>query len=78
MSLLEKIIFIADYIEPGRKPIPELDEIRQLAFIDIDKAMVKILENTLKHLNETGASIDKMTQFTYECYVEKSGIQEVN
>jgi predicted HD superfamily hydrolase involved in NAD metabolism len=72
MSLLEKIIFIADYIEPGRKPIPELDGIRQLAFIDIDKTMVKILENTLKHLNETGASIDKMTQFTYDYYVQEN------
>jgi predicted HD superfamily hydrolase involved in NAD metabolism len=72
MSLLEKIIFIADYIEPGRKPVPHLDEIRQLAFIDIDKTMVKILENTLIHLNETGASIDKMTQFTYDYYVHKN------
>jgi predicted HD superfamily hydrolase involved in NAD metabolism len=70
MSLLEKIIFIADYIEPGRKPIPELDEIRQLAFTDIDKTMEKILENTLKYLNEKGASIDKMTQFTYDSYIQ--------
>jgi predicted HD superfamily hydrolase involved in NAD metabolism len=78
MSLLEKIVFVADYIEPSRKPIPELDEIRQLAFIDIDKAMVKILENTLKHLNETGASIDKMTQFTYDSYVKNHGMQHNN
>jgi predicted HD superfamily hydrolase involved in NAD metabolism len=70
MSLLEKIIFIADYIEPGRKPVPELDEIRQLAFTDIDKTMEKILENTLNYLNEKGASIDKMTQFTYDSYVK--------
>jgi predicted HD superfamily hydrolase involved in NAD metabolism len=70
MSLLEKIIFIADYIEPGRKPIPELDEIRQLAFTDIDKAMEKILGNTLKYLNEKGDAIDKMTQFTYDSYVQ--------
>jgi HD superfamily phosphohydrolase YqeK len=70
MSLLEKIIFIADYIEPGRKPVPELDEIRQLAFTDIDKTMEKILENTLNYLNEKGASIDKMTQFTYDSYIQ--------
>jgi predicted HD superfamily hydrolase involved in NAD metabolism len=70
MSLLEKIVFIADYIEPSRKPIPELDEIRQLAFIDIDKAMEKILENTLKYLDSKGAAIDKMTQFTYDSYVK--------
>ena len=58
MSLLEKIIFIADYIEPSRNPIPELDLIRQLAFVDIDKAMEKILSNTLKFLEAKGNPID--------------------
>lgn len=46
MSLLEKIIFVADYIEPSRRPIPELNLIRQLAFTDINQAVIKILENT--------------------------------
>lgn len=70
MSLLEKIVFIADYIEPARRPIPELDEIRQLAFIDIDKTMEKILLNTLKYLEAKGNPIDKMTQTTYDSYVK--------
>ncbi|MBO5145133.1 MAG: bis(5'-nucleosyl)-tetraphosphatase (symmetrical) YqeK [Lachnospiraceae bacterium] len=70
MSLLEKIVFIADYIEPGRRPIPELDEIRQLAFIDIDRAMEKILLNTLKYLEMKGNPIDIMTQTTYDSYVK--------
>ena len=69
MSLLEKIIFIADYIEPSRNPIPELDEIRQLAFIDIDRTMEKILSNTLKFLEAKGNPIDQMTQTTYDIYV---------
>ena len=69
MSLLEKIIFIADYIEPSRNPIPELDEIRQLAFVDIDRAMEKILLNTLKFLEAKGNPIDKMTKTTYDSYV---------
>lgn len=69
MSLLEKIIFIADYIEPSRNPIPELNLIRQLAFVDIDKAMEKILSNTLKFLKSKGNPIDKMTQTTYDSYV---------
>lgn len=68
MSLLEKIIFIADYIEPSRRPIPELNEIRQLAFIDIDKALEKILSNTLKYLEAKGNTIDTMTQTTYNSY----------
>ena len=69
MSLLEKIIFIADYIEPSRTPVPELNLIRQLAFVDIDKAMEKILSNTLKYLESKGNPIDKMTQTTYDSYV---------
>ena len=69
MSLLEKIIFVADYIEPSRRPIPELNLIRQLAFTDIDQAVIKILENTLKYLNEKGSPIDDMTQKTYDSYI---------
>lgn len=69
MSLLEKIIFVADYIEPSRRPIPELNLIRQLAFSDINQAVIKILENTLKYLNEKGNPIDDMTQKTYDSYI---------
>ena len=69
MSLLEKIIFVADYIEPSRRPIPELNLIRQLAFTDIYHAVIKILENTLKYLNEKGSPIDDMTQKTYDSYI---------
>lgn len=69
MSLLEKIIFVADYIEPSRRPIHELNLIRQLAFTDIDQAVIKILENTLKYLNEKGNPIDDMTQKTYDSYI---------
>lgn len=71
MSLLEKIVFIADYIEPSRKPISELDVIRKLAFEDIDQAMIKILSNTLHYLERKGIPIDSMTQETYNSYVEK-------
>ncbi len=39
MTMLEKIIYIADYIEPNRKIIPGLQEIRRLVFQDIDRAV---------------------------------------
>ena len=51
MSLLEKIIFVADYIEPGRKQAPNLAEIRKLAFVNLDSALLTILEDTLTYLN---------------------------
>lgn len=70
MSLLEKIIYIADYIEPGRKPIPNINQIRQMAFVDIDEAMKTILYSTLKYLESSGSSIDEMTQRTYDSYIK--------
>ncbi len=68
MSLLEKIIFIADYIEPGRKQAPNLQMIRKLAFINLDEALIKILEDTLTYLKESGGEIDPMTEKTYQYY----------
>lgn len=70
MSLLEKIIFVADYIEPGRKKAPNLAEIRQMAFINLDGAVLKILNDTLDYLKNTPGEIDPMTQKTYDYYQE--------
>ena len=50
MNLLDKILYIADYIEPNRDKAPDLAEVRRLAFEDLDKAMMKILSDTLDYL----------------------------
>ena len=71
MSLLEKIVYIADYIEPGRNHAPNLGEIRELCFADLDEALLKILEDILVHLRESKKEIDPMTQMTYEFYKRK-------
>ena len=68
MSLLEKIIFVADYIEPGRFTAKNLPLVRRLAFSDIDEALMKILYDTLVYLNSTGLVVDPMTQKTYDYY----------
>ena len=68
MSLLEKIIFVADYIEPGRKQAPNLPEIRRLAFQDLDKALLWSLEDTLKYLKRSGGETDPMTELTWRYY----------
>lgn len=49
MSLLEKIVYIADYIEPNRAYFDGLDKIRKLAYKNIDKAMVAILKKTISY-----------------------------
>ncbi|MGB8453860.1 MAG: bis(5'-nucleosyl)-tetraphosphatase (symmetrical) YqeK [Anaerocolumna sp.] len=70
MTLLEKIIFVADYIEPSRssKRIPELNAIRRLAFTDLEKAVLEILNNTLLYLEKEGQEIDKLTVDAYDYY----------
>ncbi len=68
MSQLEKIIYIADYIEPGRKHAPNLPKVRKLAFQDLDEALLKILEDTLGYLGSVGGTIDPMTKRTYDYY----------
>lgn len=70
MNLLDKIIFVADYIEPNRRPLPEIDEIRKEAFEDLDKCIVHILKNTLSFLDNSSSDMtDKMTIDTYNYYV---------
>ena len=56
MSLLEKIIYVADYMEPNRD-FPGVEELRRLAFSDIDAALKLGLEMTLEHLKRQGAEI---------------------
>ena len=72
MSMLEKIIFVADYIEPGRNSATNLKQIRKLAFEDIDLAIVKITSDTLNYLNHKKAAIDPMTRETYDFYMKES------
>ena len=74
MSMLEKIIFTADYIEPGRTKQANLDYIRYLAFTDIDRCVLKILSDTLDYLDEKHKSIDDMTVKTLEYYKNKQGM----
>ena len=56
MTLLEKIVYIADYIEPNRT-IPGVERLRELAFSDIDAALKLGLEMTLEHLAHQGAEV---------------------
>lgn len=71
MSMLEKIIIIADYIEPNRKPLPRINLIRQKSFESMDVALVLIIENVLNYLKETNAVIDTISILTYNYYKER-------
>lgn len=61
MSLLEKIVYIADCIEPYREPYPGLAEIRAFAYEDIDKAMVCALSHTIEYNKNKGGIIHPLS-----------------
>ena len=70
MSLLDKIVYLADYIEPNRNKANNLPLIRRIAFEDLDEAIRKTLSDTLGYLesDKHAKSIDPMTLKTYEYY----------
>ena len=70
MSLLEKIVYIADYMEPGRKELPNMMDVRHLAFEDIDKCLYRILRDSLVYLKAQNMPIDQTTEETYQYYNE--------
>lgn len=71
MSLLEKIVFIADYIEPMRYKASGLPQIRKIAFLDLDECMYEILRDTLEYLEEGDAQdIEPTTREAYSYYKE--------
>lgn len=74
MSMLEKIVYVADYIEPRRDKAPNLADIRKISFVDIDEAVYQIAKDTLDYLDaevKSGANkngIDSLTRDTYHYY----------
>lgn len=68
MNMLDKIIYIADYIEPGRDKAPNLELVRTLAYKDLDACMAQILYDTLHYLHSRGGHIDPTTAEANEFY----------
>ena len=69
MSMLEKIIFVADAVEPGRT-YPEAAELRRKAFSDIEGVYRFILEWTVRDLESKGINPGRDTIEAYkECLV---------
>ena len=57
MTNLEKIVYLADLIEPSRK-FDGIDEIREIAYKDLDLAMLKALTHTTIYLLKQGCAVD--------------------
>ncbi|MDC7287898.1 bis(5'-nucleosyl)-tetraphosphatase (symmetrical) YqeK [Blautia schinkii] len=70
MGILEKIVYIADYIEPMRDKAQNLAKIRELAFRDLDECMYEILKDTLDYLEKNPKDIDRTTEDAFLYYKE--------
>ena len=56
MSMLEKIIYIADYVEPLRE-FPGVDKMRQDVYVNLDSAMLYAFDSTIRYVIERGQMI---------------------
>ena len=71
MNLLEKIIYVADYMEPCRN-FPGVEKLRELAFSDIDAALKLGLEMTLEHLKNLGDEVSPASREALEFLNQRS------
>lgn len=72
MSLLEKIVFLADYIEPGRS-FPGVELVRESAEEDLDKSIAMSLKNTIEFLASRSKQIYPNTIHAYNAFISKLG-----
>jgi predicted HD superfamily hydrolase involved in NAD metabolism len=70
MTVLEKVVYLADYIEPGRA-FPGVDEVRELAQQNLDLALLKALQNTISFLMKKNEAIYPDTFYTYNDLAKK-------
>lgn len=71
MSPLDKIIFLADMIEPSRDMYPDLERLRQLSRYDLDQAMLLGLESTIRYCLERRVVLHPSTVAVRNIFLQK-------
>ncbi|MDI3534208.1 MAG: hypothetical protein PWQ82_573 [Thermosediminibacterales bacterium] len=72
MSVLDKIVYLADYVEPDRD-FPGVDALRKLAFENLDKACLFAFNNTLKYVIDNNWLIHPKTVIARNDILMKMG-----
>ncbi len=68
MTLMEKIIFVSDFIEPNRTHSDKLPMYRMIAMVDLNLVCMNVLKDTIDYLNSKAEEIDPITEETYNYY----------
>ena len=76
MTLLEKIIFVADYIEEGRS-FPGVDELRMLARMDLDQAVLASLKSSIRHLRDMNEHVMSLSLEALTYYQEVTSRKDI-
>ncbi|MFV0556084.1 MAG: bis(5'-nucleosyl)-tetraphosphatase (symmetrical) YqeK [Lactovum sp.] len=69
MTVLDKIVYVADYIEKGRN-FPQVDKARELAAVSLDKALAFKTMRTMEYLIAKKEPIYPQTLETYNTYIK--------
>ena len=71
MSKLEKIIYTADFAEPGRAPFEGLDGIRKTLLTNLDQGFMAVLKQTVGYVEERGKQMHPLSIETLHFYENK-------
>lgn len=71
MSKLEKIIYLADYIEPTRKSFDGIEQARELSYKDLNKAIKFVLKQTIEYNTNKNRLIHPLSLEAYKYYKNK-------
>ncbi|MDR1135534.1 MAG: bis(5'-nucleosyl)-tetraphosphatase (symmetrical) YqeK [Clostridiales Family XIII bacterium] len=71
MSLLEKIVYVADSAEPGRV-YPNAGGLRAVAVKDLDEACIFALRNTIRYVEKSGQELDEDTLKALEQFISEN------
>ena len=74
MTLLEMIVYMADYMEPNRE-FDGVEELRALAWTDLDRAMLRAFEISVEMLERRGRAVDDHSRPALEYMQKQLGIQ---
>ena len=74
MSLLEKIIYVSDFIEEGRDFVD--DDLRELAMKDLDLTVLKIMLRTKEYILKNHQSFSNLTEDAIQYYQNKGELNE--
>ena len=77
MTLLEKVVCLADYMEPGRM-YPEVDVIRTLAETSLEKALIAGFDSTIHYLLTKGEKIYPLTLLSRNALIDEVRDRRIN